>query len=460
MVAGFDSVGWWTPAFRPGHVTGDLGQSVGEITSLLRIEDADGSSEPVVVCEAGKHDAIASGNGHGLGEMVWPDTLIAPEGGHVGSILIDGPEALDPPKGLVRVFPSGIDDAAVVQQRGQPVRFAVAADEVDVSSVRIAARQDVGIGVGHAADVRVASGGGEHDVPIGQVDGVDVVVVAKSKLLQARAINVDLVEVKALFVPGPVAKENFSGIEGKVETPEAARLFRRELANLSAGAEPVEHEQTSARHGHHPIAVACLMGPLPSLRKRIVNEHHLSEIHHGILEHDSAFHSAHGEVEILRFFVDSPYGFFTGCELCFDFFQQERPIENADVIQTAREASTPSQRTRTDQHGIRIAGLLSFEFHRRVLPAIDEDRNGAVVNDLSHVMPSAIVDPGLAVDHVAAGCCPVMAPHNASVGHEEEVSFANTVAEDIGFAGPRVDPCADCVVALCDGRELGARIDQ
>ncbi len=57
------------------------------------------------------------------------------------------------------------------------VGFAVGADQVDVPPVGVASCQHGRVDVRAATNVRVPTGGGEHDVPVGQVDRIDVVVM-------------------------------------------------------------------------------------------------------------------------------------------------------------------------------------------------------------------------------------------------------------------------------------------
>ena len=164
--------------FRPAQVGGNLGQAVGEVAALVRIDDAQRARPPVVVRHAREHHAATAGDRPRLGEMVGPDRLVAPEVRGAGAVLVGRPEFLQTPQRLIGVFPAGIDHAAVVQQRRHEVRFAVAAYQVDVRPVGVAAGEDIRVDERPAANVGVAARGGEEDVAVGQVERVDVVVLA------------------------------------------------------------------------------------------------------------------------------------------------------------------------------------------------------------------------------------------------------------------------------------------
>ena len=110
---------------------------------------------------------------------------------------------------------------------------------------------------------------------VGQVDRVEVVEVPVGELHQAGAVDVDLVEVERLLV---VRLEAERGPSGRRRRGRAARRSRAaaawgmSCASLPSGAEPVEHQQPAAGHGHVAQPVPRLVRPLGALREGHVDE--------------------------------------------------------------------------------------------------------------------------------------------------------------------------------------------
>ena len=73
---------------------------------------------------------------------------------------------------------------------------------------------------------------------------------------------------------------------------------RRQLAELAAGMQPVEHQQPAAGNRHDPHAMDGFVPGLRPLRQRLVDQQQLREVQHGILQQDVALDPPHGEVEI------------------------------------------------------------------------------------------------------------------------------------------------------------------
>ena len=110
------------------------------------------------------------------------------------AVGVHGPQVVELDLAAVDVFPAGVEDAAVGQHPGRVVVLGVGRDALDVRAVGVAAVEDADLG--HpAVDPAVAAGGDEDDVAVGQVGGLEVVVRAVGELAQARAVDVDLVEV-------------------------------------------------------------------------------------------------------------------------------------------------------------------------------------------------------------------------------------------------------------------------
>ena len=318
IVRGFDGILRRRATFGPSHVGGDFGQPVREVAAFARIKNSNRAGEPVVMRDAREHHAIAARNGPRFGKVIRPDTLVAPERLHAGAVLPRSPEALNAPQGLVYVIPPRENHPAVVEQRGQPLRLALGAEEVKVAPVGVAPCKNVGVGVRHAPDERVAARAAEHDAAIRQVDRIEIVVRAVGDLAQAAAIEADFVKVKSGFVVPLHAEEHAPRVEGKVRSPETRGLIGRsprgikptaapglsrrsiprgKLADLAARMQTVEHEQPATWHRHHAVAVTHLMLPLAARWVGIVHQQNLCEVRHRILELDTPLHGADGQVE-------------------------------------------------------------------------------------------------------------------------------------------------------------------
>ena len=228
--------------FRPAQIDGDFRKAMRVVPSLARVDDTDRARPPVVVAHAGEHHAAAARNRTRLGEMVRPYRLVTPEMRRAGPILIGCPELLQAPQRFVRVLPPRVNNATIVQQRGHEIGFAVVADQVHVAAVRVTAGQDVRVDKRPTSDVGVAPRRCEQDVPVGQVDRINVVVLAVGELSYASAIDIHLVQMEAWLVVRLEAEENSPRIERQIGSPETPGFVRRQLAELATRVQSIEYQ--------------------------------------------------------------------------------------------------------------------------------------------------------------------------------------------------------------------------
>jgi len=91
-------------------------------------------------------------------------------------------------------------------------------------------------------------------VPVGQVDGIEIVVDPVRQLPQSGTVHADLVQVKRLFVVRLEAAHDLRSVERQVGPPERTvqRRLRHQLPQPPRRAQPFQDEQPAARHGLVP----------------------------------------------------------------------------------------------------------------------------------------------------------------------------------------------------------------
>jgi len=128
----------------------------------------------------------------------------------------------------VRVFPAGVEHAAIIEHSGAPVLVLVEAQLAHTGAVGIHFAD-----VGHlvaAANARHAVEGqarGEEDFAVGKITGVIVVHVgffAEGHLAQAAAVGLDLPHLPALMFAGH-RKQHLVAAEIQLEVADKPRLL-------------------------------------------------------------------------------------------------------------------------------------------------------------------------------------------------------------------------------------------
>ena len=248
-----DGVHWAIATFRPRHVGGDLGQAPREVEALLRIYDADGPREPIMMGAASKHHPPTARNVAGVFHQIGPDALVAPIHQHLRAVGVDRPEFLRAPEGLVRVLPASVNNASVVHHRRQVVRLIVGGNEIEIAAIGLAPGQHERARRRHATHVSVPARGAEDDVAlVGQIDRIKVVEGPIRELRQPGAVHVDFIEVKRLLVMGLETEQHLPGVPGQIGPPERAvqGSLRHKLRELAVRTQPFKRQEARAGHSH------------------------------------------------------------------------------------------------------------------------------------------------------------------------------------------------------------------
>ena len=192
------------------------------IHALLTVQNGEGTPGTVMAGTEDAEDLFRSGDGMGIQDDPPGRGVVPVVERMAGAIGVDRPEPLGVSEIAVHIFPAVVDDAPIRQEGSVPLHEGAFADLVDVCPIRLHAVQ-----VPHDVDVTHAvfglARGGEEDVVIGQVKGVDVEhPLGRGEGFQPGAIRADFVDV--VVVPDVFAhgEEDFPAVEVDIRIAQAA----------------------------------------------------------------------------------------------------------------------------------------------------------------------------------------------------------------------------------------------
>ena len=184
----------------------------------------------------------------------------------------------------VHIFPPREQNAAVGKNPGRVVLFDIRRQLLDVLAVRIATIKNRHL---NKPTVHPAFGaaGDERDPAVGQISRFQVIVYPVGELFQARAVDVDLIEMELATASLSIGEENFLGVIVDVRVADRACLVLEQNGGLAAF--DIELHQASAdrvrRVMRAIVEVAEVRIPMAIAAKRTLGE---NDFRHTLFEQD------------------------------------------------------------------------------------------------------------------------------------------------------------------------------
>ena len=161
------------PDQRPGAFGPDPHHRFLAVQALAPVNDRHRPPRAVMARTEGADDLVRAGDGAAVEHGGRTGHVVLPEDRVTGPVRVHRPQPLRVAEIAVHVFPAVIQDAPVRHQAGVSLEQRALADLVDVRAVAVhpvEVRHDVHVAV---AVLRLARAG-EDDLPVGQIDGINV----------------------------------------------------------------------------------------------------------------------------------------------------------------------------------------------------------------------------------------------------------------------------------------------